>query len=101
MADTNCEFCKTPGSLKKCSACKNTYYCSTECQRKAWSEHKKSCGVNSDKKRKKDDFVQKFISKRNNELLEVKIKSLKEEILLLEDARQEIDVCMEDEASFL
>lgn len=31
------------GDLKRCSRCKIAYYCSAECQREAWSWHKKNC----------------------------------------------------------
>jgi hypothetical protein len=29
--------------MKKCSRCKNMYYCSSECQKKDWVFHKKTC----------------------------------------------------------
>ncbi|KAL6301392.1 hypothetical protein BKA93DRAFT_738905, partial [Sparassis latifolia] len=33
------EFCE----LKRCGACKKTYYCSPECQKEDWKQHKKDC----------------------------------------------------------
>lgn len=40
-----CAECKQPltGLPQRCSSCKTTYYCSKECQKKAWPEHKNSC----------------------------------------------------------
>ncbi len=37
-----CGACNKTGT-KLCSRCKNAYYCSAACQRKAWSDHKKVC----------------------------------------------------------
>lgn len=39
-----CAVCGNPGT-KKCSQCKAVFYCSTECQRKHWPEHKKTCAT--------------------------------------------------------
>ena len=36
--------------FRTCSKCLITQYCSTECQRKDWKEHKKSCNLWSLKK---------------------------------------------------
>jgi hypothetical protein len=38
----NCYVCKKP-SKTHCGNCRKTYYCSKECQKKDWKEHKKSC----------------------------------------------------------
>ena len=41
-----CSTCKTPdfdSSFKKCGGCKKVYYCSSDCTRVAWEEHKKVC----------------------------------------------------------
>ena len=39
-----CETCGIENpSLKRCSACKAAYYCSKECQNKAWPTHKHEC----------------------------------------------------------
>ncbi|BCS83689.1 hypothetical protein QLL95_gp0434 [Cotonvirus japonicus] len=32
--------------MKTCSGCQNIYYCSEDCQRKNWSNHKNYCGKN-------------------------------------------------------
>ena len=43
---TNCAVCKTPdfdSSFKKCGNCKKMYYCSSDCTKVAWAEHKKVC----------------------------------------------------------
>ncbi|KAH9932707.1 uncharacterized protein BXZ73DRAFT_89879 [Epithele typhae] len=37
-----CEFCGENATLK-CSACKHTRYCSEECQKLDWKQHKKGC----------------------------------------------------------
>ncbi len=39
-----CRVCRKESSnIKKCSKCKCAYYCSTNCQKKDWSIHKKNC----------------------------------------------------------
>ncbi|XP_060561373.1 uncharacterized protein LOC132721125 isoform X2 [Ruditapes philippinarum] len=38
-----CGFCKSSGCSKKCSGCKETFYCSTKCQREDWNQHKTRC----------------------------------------------------------
>tara|TARA_R110002126_G_scaffold197975_3_gene345672 strand:- start:225 stop:851 length:627 start_codon:yes stop_codon:yes gene_type:complete len=40
-ANTDCEVYSN--RMKKCSVCESTRYCSTECQKKHWKEHKKVC----------------------------------------------------------
>ncbi|GES83754.1 tudor domain-containing protein 1 [Rhizophagus clarus] len=40
----NCYVCKK-FSKTRCANCHTTYYCSKECQRKDWKEHKKSCKI--------------------------------------------------------
>jgi hypothetical protein len=37
-----CNFCKLGNCDLVCSKCKNTYYCSIECQREDWKKHKLS-----------------------------------------------------------
>lgn len=38
-----CPICGTPAVLQKCGKCKSAKYCSRECQRKDWPNHKKIC----------------------------------------------------------
>jgi hypothetical protein len=41
-----CSVCKKEdkdSTFKKCGACKKVYYCSSECNKLAWAEHKKVC----------------------------------------------------------
>jgi len=38
-----CHTCQLAKKTKKCGGCMEVYFCSTDCQKKAWPEHKKSC----------------------------------------------------------
>jgi len=43
-----CSYCAADcgkASLRKCSSCKLSRYCSRECQKKAWKTHKASCNT--------------------------------------------------------
>ena len=42
---SSCQVCDKPNSTKKCTACKAAVYCSVDCQKKDWPEHKQSCGL--------------------------------------------------------
>eukprot|EP01108_Squamamoeba_japonica_P004957 TRINITY_DN3880_c0_g1_i2.p1 TRINITY_DN3880_c0_g1~~TRINITY_DN3880_c0_g1_i2.p1 ORF type:complete len:461 (+),score=104.73 TRINITY_DN3880_c0_g1_i2:196-1578(+) len=35
--------CNTVGRLSRCAGCQEVFYCSVECQRKSWPEHKADC----------------------------------------------------------
>jgi hypothetical protein len=39
----NAELSKEEKKLKTCSKCKRVAYCSKECQKKDWEDHKKDC----------------------------------------------------------
>ncbi|EXJ91678.1 hypothetical protein A1O3_00228 [Capronia epimyces CBS 606.96] len=53
MVDTSstpsgqCAACRKTTNLKRCAKCKTTQYCSQECQKTDWKEHKKSCSKNA------------------------------------------------------
>lgn len=40
-------FCGKIISFKKCSRCKEVFYCSKECQKCDWKTHKLQCNKNS------------------------------------------------------
>lgn len=43
-ANKSCACCgNTTKKLQHCGACKKVYYCSKECQKKHWNDHKKFC----------------------------------------------------------
>src|SRR6266536_2388050 len=62
-----CYVCQKPTNTR-CSKCHQTYYCSKECQKIDWKEHKKSCGnplvVETDETidEYEEYFMQKFIN---------------------------------------
>ncbi|KAJ7458787.1 hypothetical protein B0H11DRAFT_2242830 [Mycena galericulata] len=46
-----CHFCRKPSKRKElmtCKKCQRVNYCSVECQRGEWPEHKQTCGVAPD-----------------------------------------------------
>jgi hypothetical protein len=39
-----CSYChQTPNKAYSCAKCRSSYYCSNECQKADWTEHKKLC----------------------------------------------------------
>lgn len=38
-----CAYCKKDNCIKRCSGCRQVYYCSTECQTSDWMVHKYTC----------------------------------------------------------
>ena len=49
-----CAHCNVEEGTKRCSGCKQTYYCSKECQTKHWQIHKKKCKQIRRKKAKRN-----------------------------------------------
>eukprot|EP00401_Gymnodinium_catenatum_P078687 CAMPEP_0117465920 /NCGR_PEP_ID=MMETSP0784-20121206/4874_1 /TAXON_ID=39447 /ORGANISM="" /LENGTH=321 /DNA_ID=CAMNT_0005259843 /DNA_START=21 /DNA_END=983 /DNA_ORIENTATION=+ len=43
MVDTCCGHCGAEGAILRCSRCRAAYYCSLECQQRAWGSHKLRC----------------------------------------------------------
>lgn len=43
MSVTECDCCKAANAEQRCSKCKCAYYCSRECQKKDWPQHKRIC----------------------------------------------------------
>lgn len=48
----NCANCGSQGKLRACTACKKVSYCSTECQKKDWQFHRRTCGGSASKSKK-------------------------------------------------
>ena len=44
LVDHLCSICAQPAT-QKCSRCRRVWYCSRQCQRAAWKEHKDECAV--------------------------------------------------------
>eukprot|EP01084_Bolivina_argentea_P142513 250367_1 len=42
-AEKQCANCDAYGATKRCSRCKQAYYCNSTCQRNNWKEHKRDC----------------------------------------------------------
>lgn len=43
-----CHTCLKQGAVKWCTRCKNSCYCSVDCQKKAWPSHKELCKASDD-----------------------------------------------------
>lgn len=41
--DPTCAFCGLRPGTKRCARCKQQHYCSANCQKQAWSTHKREC----------------------------------------------------------
>ena len=39
----SCNNCGKMENLKLCSRCRSVFYCSVDCQRSHWKQHKKTC----------------------------------------------------------
>ncbi|KAL1788808.1 tudor domain-containing protein 1 isoform X1 [Sigmodon hispidus] len=69
LRSTTCHRCGLFGSLR-CSQCKQTYYCSTACQRRDWSSHSTICRPvqqSLHKPEKKSPFETKSIEEKDDE----------------------------------
>ena len=64
-----CNSCHRHGATKKCSKCKDVYYCSQECQASDWKRggHKQLCGQPPPKPAFKDSDFPCFYLKLDNE----------------------------------
>ncbi|CAL1170248.1 unnamed protein product [Cladocopium goreaui] len=45
LSDRQCDHCGVLGALLQCGSCKQVAYCNFKCQRVAWKEHKRRCGL--------------------------------------------------------
>lgn len=43
QADRICAYCLQPNCIERCSRCRKVYYCSQECQKADWKDHKTHC----------------------------------------------------------
>lgn len=59
-----CSQCKTKKSKYQCTLCRQTSYCSKNCQHLDWNEHKKVCSGYKNKKIKKKRKQKKIDRKR-------------------------------------
>lgn len=64
MEDPKCSECGKPAT-QRCSRCKNSWYCSRECQIKQWKGHKKICDLL--KKNLQEDKLNKAFEEQENE----------------------------------
>ena len=58
-----CCGCGSVGDLRSCSSCMCAKYCSVECQRRSWSQHKKLCGsiVELERMEKENEYRNKSV----------------------------------------
>nr|CAB3499011.1 unnamed protein product [Digitaria exilis] len=43
LVGSSCDHCFASNNLKKCSVCRVTWYCSSDCQKKEWKQHQLEC----------------------------------------------------------
>ncbi|KAJ7513608.1 hypothetical protein O6H91_23G006300 [Diphasiastrum complanatum] len=78
-----CDSCFVQAkSLKRCSACKHVWYCSSTCQKKEWKLHQDECKAINEVKRRKDQtptssmqLMLRLMFKRKLQLDKVVIRS--------------------------
>lgn len=70
-----CQVCHLQNTkLSACSACKSVYYCSIQCQKKDWKEHKAACCFVSAKQKQMEE---EEAERRRKEALKTKIGDFK------------------------
>ena len=85
--DEECLRCGATGDLRICAGCRVARYCSAECQRAHWKQHKKSCEdfdtvfAKSQEKLKKAGLVPADTSARDRASIEQSQKKHLKEIL--------------------
>lgn len=60
-----CRYCGKQGFFQKCSRCKETFYCSRECQREDWRTHKVACTKKMSEEEKRKRTLHKKMTKDN------------------------------------
>ncbi|KAF8757501.1 hypothetical protein HU200_010831 [Digitaria exilis] len=43
LVGSSCDHCFVSNNLRKCSVCRVTWYCSSDCQKKEWKQHQLEC----------------------------------------------------------
>lgn len=43
ITSNSCAHCSLPNCTARCSQCRKVYYCSPECQKSHWKQHKRAC----------------------------------------------------------
>ena len=68
--ERQCEQCRaTAGRMLKCSVCRQTYYCSVDCQRTDWRTHKPLCDALAKVAKDREDIALKLTFDARHDLL--------------------------------
>ncbi|MES1921737.1 hypothetical protein MHBO_003266 [Bonamia ostreae] len=103
----SCDKCKkNTEKLKKCGACKKVEYCSRECQKSDWENHKKICSFSpknkiSAKISQREKIIDKFVKEEKIKKFNFKIEAMRKSKKLLNDVIDEIEISLEDEDPFM